>query len=138
MDLKLHGVRGSIPVPSRKVLKYGGHTTCMEISSDTFQLIIDLGSGFKNVEIKKNIPTFIVFSHFHHDHTQGFPFNSAVYDKDIQFHISSALLNRKEILKVLENCFSPPVFPLDILDDSINFNIMNFDTFPYEFYTQRL
>ena len=98
MDLKLHGVRGSIPVPSREVLKYGGHTTCMEISCDTFQLIIDLGSGFKNVEIKKNIPTFIVFSHFHHDHTQGFPFNSAVYDKDIQFHISSALLNRKEIL----------------------------------------
>ena len=46
MDLKLHGVRGSIPVPSRKVLKYGGHTTCMEISCDTFQLIIDLGSGF--------------------------------------------------------------------------------------------
>ena len=129
MDLILHGVRGSIPVPSRKVLKYGGHTTCMEISSDTFQLIIDLGSGFKNVEIKKNIPTFIVFSHFHHDHTQGFPFNSAVYDKDIQFHISSALLNRKEILRVLENCFSPPVFPLDILDDNINFNIMNFDTF---------
>ena len=119
MDLKLHGVRGSIPVPSRKVLKYGGHTTCMEISSDTFQLIIDLGSGFKNVEIKKNIPTFIVFSHFHHDHTQGFPFNSAVFDPDNQFHISSALLNRKEILKVLKNCFSPPVFPLDILNNKM-------------------
>ena len=129
MDLKLHGVRGSIPVPSKDVLKYGGHTTCIEISCETFQLIIDLGSGFKNVKIKKNIPTFIVFSHFHHDHTQGFPFNPAVYDKDNQFHISSALLNRRGILKVLKNCFSPPVFPLDILDDNINFNVLNFDTF---------
>ena len=62
MDLKLHGVRGSIPVPSRKVLKYGGHTTCMEISSDTFQLIIDLGSGFKNVEIKEYTYIHSVFS----------------------------------------------------------------------------
>ena len=129
MDLKLHGVRGSIPIPSKDVLKYGGHTTCMEISCKTFQLIIDLGSGFKNVKIKKNIPTFIVFSHFHHDHTQGFPFNSAVYDKGNQFHISSALLNRKGIVKVLKNCFSPPVFPLDIFDDNISFNVMNFDTF---------
>ena len=68
-----------------------------------------------------------MFSHFHHDHTQGFPFNSAVYDKDIQFHISSALLNRKEILRVLETVFT--CFPLYVLDDNINFNIMNFDTF---------
>ena len=129
MFLKLHGVRGSIPVPSKEVLKYGGHTSCIEVGSDSFQLIIDLGSGFKNVKIKKNIPTFIVFSHFHHDHTQGLPFNSAVFDQENQFHISSALLNRKGILKVLKNSFSPPVFPLDIITNNLNLNIMNFNTF---------
>ena len=102
MEFKLHGVRGSIPVPSKKALKYGGNTTCIEISNTSFQLIIDLGSGFQNVKIKKNIPKFIVFSHFHHDHTQGLPFNSAVFDPDNQFHISSALLNRKEIIKTLK------------------------------------
>ena len=82
MEFKLHGVRGSIPVPSKEALKYGGNTTCIEISDNSFQLIIDLGSGFQNVKIKKNIPKFIIFSHFHHDHTQGLPFNSAVFDPD--------------------------------------------------------
>ena len=56
MEFKLHGVRGSIPVPSKEALKYGGNTTCIEISNASFQLIIDLGSGFQNVKIKKNIP----------------------------------------------------------------------------------
>ena len=129
MEFKLHGVRGSIPVPSKEALKYGGNTTCIEISNASFQLIIDLGSGFQNVKIRKNIPKFIVFSHFHHDHTQGLPFNSAVFDPDNQFHISSALLNRKEIIKTLKNSFSPPAFPLDIMENNLNFNIMNFDTF---------
>ena len=105
MEFKLHGVRCSIPVPSKEALKYGGNTTCIEISDNSFQLIIDLGSGFQNVKIRKNIPKFIVFSHFHHDHTQGLPFNSAVFDPDNQFHISSALLNRKEITidKIMSN-----------------------------------
>ncbi len=129
MELKFHGVRGSIPVPSKEVLKYGGNTSCIELSSDSFQLIIDLGSGFKNVKIKKNIPTFVVFTHFHHDHTQGLPFNSALFDDDNQFHVSSALLNRKGISRTLINSFSPPSFPLDIISNNINLNIMNFDTF---------
>ena len=60
MEFKLHGVRGSIPVPSKEALKYGGNTTCIEISNASFQLIIDLGSGFQNVKIRKNIPKFIV------------------------------------------------------------------------------
>ena len=42
MEFKLHGVRGSIPVPSKEALKYGGNTTCIEISNASFQLIIDL------------------------------------------------------------------------------------------------
>ena len=53
MEFKLHGVRGSIPVPSKEALKYGGNTTCIEISNASFQLIIDLGSGFQNVKIRK-------------------------------------------------------------------------------------
>ena len=56
MEFKLHGVRGSIPVPSKEALKYGGNTTCIEISNASFQLIIDLGSGFQNVKIRKKDP----------------------------------------------------------------------------------
>jgi len=129
MELEFHGVRGSIPIPDKNFLGYGGNTTCIEIIAENFQLIIDAGSGFKNVKIREEIPTFLLFSHFHHDHLQGLPFNDALFSKMHQIHIGSGLINRKGLKKVLSSFFSPPLFPLDLVKNNITFNIMNFETF---------
>ena len=84
MKVEFHGVRGSLPIPAKNFLEYGGNTTSIEISSKDFQLIIDAGSGFRNIQIREETPTFLLFSHFHHDHLQGLPFNSALFSKKNQ------------------------------------------------------
>ncbi len=129
MEVEFHGVRGSIPIPSGNFMHYGGNTTCVEISSKNFQLIIDAGSGFKNVRIREDVPTFLLFSHFHHDHLQGLPFNSALFSIENQIHIASGLVERKELKEALSTAFAPPLFPLDLVNGNSTFNIMNFETF---------
>ena len=46
MKVKFWGVRGSIASPGPKTVRYGGNTTCIEIRTDSNELIIlDAGTG---------------------------------------------------------------------------------------------
>ncbi len=59
MDVIFHGVRGSTPTADQNFLKYGGSTTCTEILHEQFQIIFDAGTGFQNVAILKDRPTYL-------------------------------------------------------------------------------
>ena len=47
--LKFWGVRGSIPVPERDYLVYGGNTACVEIRAGKSIIIIDAGTGIRSL-----------------------------------------------------------------------------------------
>ena len=47
--IKFWGVRGSVPCPGPKTVRYGGNTTCMEINCGSRTLIIDAGSGIREL-----------------------------------------------------------------------------------------
>lgn len=79
MKLKFWGVRGSIPSPGEKTVRYGGNTTCIEVRTDTNQLIIlDGGTGIFPLAqtLLKELPitATILNTHSHWDHIQGLPF----------------------------------------------------------------
>lgn len=88
MIIKFWGVRGSIPVPGKDTVKYGGNTTCIEvITSEGNRLIFDAGTGIRALGNKLCAEEFgqgkgtahILFTHSHWDHIQGFPFFAPVY-----------------------------------------------------------
>lgn len=78
MKLTFHGVRGSIPSPGPDYIKYGGNTACIHIElNNGTDLILDAGTGIKSVGQKlaaKNNDIYLLLSHNHWDHIQGFPF----------------------------------------------------------------
>jgi phosphoribosyl 1,2-cyclic phosphodiesterase len=79
MKLKFWGVRGSIPSPGEKTVRYGGNTTCLEVRTDTNELIIlDGGTGIFPLAqtLLKELPVTanILNTHSHWDHIQGLPF----------------------------------------------------------------
>ena len=50
MRARFWGVRGSIPAPGPRTVRYGGNTPCveMEIAGETF--IIDAGTGIRELQ----------------------------------------------------------------------------------------
>jgi len=115
MRFTVHGVRGSVPNPSPAVLGYGGNTSCYEIETEQSQIFIDTGTGFRTAAVnKQHKPAFILFSHLHHDHIQGFPFNGGVYAPGADITLSSALFDAEYLHAALRGCFSGAYFPADI------------------------
>jgi phosphoribosyl 1,2-cyclic phosphodiesterase len=82
IKVKFWGVRGSIPCPGPTTVKYGGNTACIELRFDDRLVIIDAGSGIRELagfmlgnDLPKGpIKTQIFLTHTHWDHIMGFPF----------------------------------------------------------------
>ena len=128
MKFIIHGTRGSAPNANEKFLKYGGNTTCFEISTENQQIFYDAGTGFISAELfRKTKDIFIFFSHFHHDHIQGLPFNSALFQQGKDIVLTSALGNQMEILETLQRYFSGSYFPVDIFDILKHLSVQNFE-----------
>ena len=96
-----HGVRGSIPNPSKNTLGFGGNTACVEVKTSKYQLIFDAGSGFSKVDFSNDLQTILFISHFHHDHIQGLAFNSYNSDENKKIILTSAHSNSKDTYKNL-------------------------------------
>ena len=89
MKVKFWGVRGSIPCPGPKTMKYGGNGACLQLSVEGRKqiIVIDAGSGVRelaNSLIKNELPKgpldiSLYLSHTHWDHIMGFPYFVPIY-----------------------------------------------------------
>jgi phosphoribosyl 1,2-cyclic phosphodiesterase len=112
LKIKFYGVRGSLPVCGREFERYGGNTTCILILREHANriAILDAGTGIRNLGkelmskgISQNIIN-IVFSHFHWDHIQGFPFFAPAYNPEQKIGILA--FGRKGKIKNLKEIFT--------------------------------
>ena len=126
MKLITHGCRGSIPNPSKEMLRYGGNTTCFELNMDDFQIFFDTGSGFQNAVLDSNKQILIFFSHFHHDHLQGLAFSKYLLKPETKTFICSSLVNAEKLNKIIRRYFSGDFFPLDLFENLDNVTFSNF------------
>ncbi|MGE5436382.1 MAG: MBL fold metallo-hydrolase [Syntrophothermus sp.] len=132
MKLKFWGTRGSIPVPGKDTLKYGGNTPCVEIRSNDDKLIIlDGGSGIRELgnylisnqyedEIK------ILISHYHWDHIQGIPFFKPLYQAESRLKFYGLTINNMNIKDYLHLQMKSNYFPIkmDAVDAKVKYEHM--------------
>jgi phosphoribosyl 1,2-cyclic phosphodiesterase len=90
--VRFWGTRGSIPVPGRGTLRYGGNTSCVEVgSSDGARVLLDAGSGAhafaREVGPDVTRPGHLLLSHLHWDHVQGLPFCDPLFARDAPWRI---------------------------------------------------
>ena len=85
MTVQFWGVRGSLPTPGPGTVRYGGNTICVELRCGPHLLILDAGSGLRELGCAlaaSGVPVDadILLSHTHLDHICGLPFFAAMFD----------------------------------------------------------
>lgn len=94
---------------------YGSATTCVEISSPKTQIIIDGGTGIRNLSEKilsgtsgrVRGPFHIFMTHFHWDHLIGLPFFSPHFMPGVQIHYYAV---QSELSDIIKTVFKKPFF----------------------------
>ncbi|MBI4936760.1 MAG: MBL fold metallo-hydrolase [Nitrosomonadales bacterium] len=95
MKVKFWGVRGSIPSPGPKTMRYGGNTTCIEVrTGDNDLIILDGGTGIFPLAqtLLRELPVtaHIFNTHSHWDHIQGLPFFIPIFIPGNNIHLHGA------------------------------------------------
>ncbi|MEZ5972430.1 MAG: MBL fold metallo-hydrolase [Hyphomonadaceae bacterium] len=93
MKVRFWGTRGSIATPGGATLRYGGNTSCVEVTSDSgTTILIDAGTGANALgkalmEQDRGKRGHILISHTHWDHIQGLPFFAPLFAAGAEWHI---------------------------------------------------
>ena len=138
MIVTFWGVRGSIPVPGKSTIRYGGNTPCVTVEQDDTLVIIDCGTGLRVLGQKLSaesdddpIDAHILISHTHWDHIQGFPFFTPAFVPKNSFTIYGAKGVNRQIEDTLAGQMESPYFPvaLEAMAATLNFEAIEEQTF---------
>lgn len=139
--IKFRGIRGSHPIPSINMMKYGGNTSCIEVRVNGYTIIIDAGTGIIELgnELVKSyiasgtdernrtpIETLMLFSHAHQDHIHGFPFFKPAYIGSSKIHMFGTKNIGMDFIETLSNSMFTPYFPIHLGEMAAQLNINNF------------
>ncbi len=128
MYVRFWGTRGSIAAPGKDTVRYGGNTSCIEIRCGKEIFILDAGTGIRKLgyELLKENPRHIniLFSHFHWDHIQGFPFFSPIFNEKYSITLIGETKPNHTLEQSLATQLMFPYFPLSLkeLDAKISFH----------------
>ena len=90
MKIKFWGTRGSIPSSGANTWQYGGNTSCVEVIADDWLIILDAGTGIRemgaSLQIKKG-RIDLLLTHLHMDHILGMGFFKPFFNPNIEMHI---------------------------------------------------
>lgn len=114
-----------------EVGSYGLATTCVEVMSPRSRLIIDGGSGIRNLSEKimsgttgrGKGPFHIYMTHFHWDHLIGLPFFTPHFVPGMEIHYYSV---EPDLEKLIRSLFRKPYFPVpfEALQAKIHFHVI--------------
>lgn len=119
MRLRYCGVRGSTPAPGADFVEFGGHTSCVAVTSAGMRLptlILDAGTGIRSVTAMLGGQPFvgtILLTHLHWDHFHGLPFFAAADRDDSRVRVRFPDQRGGESAEqIMTRAMAPPVFPI--------------------------
>lgn len=116
-EVRLWGVRGSLPVWGPEFQRYGGNTICVEMRCGDHVILFDAGTGIARAGVSMRAERIteltLFFSHAHYDHIVGLPFFAPLYDPTVAITIASGhLAGRMSTREMLQEFMRLPFFPI--------------------------
>jgi phosphoribosyl 1,2-cyclic phosphodiesterase len=119
MRVTIWGCRGSVATPGAETVRYGGNTSCVEVSlDDGAVLVLDAGTGIRplgqELVARAARRITVLLTHLHLDHLEGLRFFAPLFDPEVQVDIWGPPSPVSSLQERIARSFSPPLFPLDL------------------------
>jgi phosphoribosyl 1,2-cyclic phosphodiesterase len=132
MEVTFWGVRGSVAVPSRRMLRYGGNTSCVHVLlADGTEIILDAGTGIRELGAARTSnanSVHVLLTHLHLDHIQGLLFFPPLFDPSNEISVYGPPAPGPNLDQRLARYLSAPLSPVDLHELPAR---VEFDSCPY-------
>jgi phosphoribosyl 1,2-cyclic phosphodiesterase len=118
VKVTIWGSRGSIPAPGPETMRYGGNTSCVQVTlSDGTLLVLDAGTGIRTLGL--NLPPTqglvnILLTHLHLDHIQGLMFFAPCFQPESEIVIWGPAAPEAPLLERIARYISAPLSPVEV------------------------
>jgi phosphoribosyl 1,2-cyclic phosphodiesterase len=118
VKIKIWGSRGSIPAPGPENVRYGGNTSCVQLTlSDGSVLVLDAGTGIRSLGLalqRMDRPLHILLTHLHLDHIQGLMFFAPVFWPESEIVIWGPASPEASLEDRIARLISAPLSPVEV------------------------
>ncbi|MDG2113179.1 MAG: MBL fold metallo-hydrolase [Actinomycetota bacterium] len=115
MKLRIWGSTGSIASPGADFARYGGNTSCVQLTTSAGEhLVLDGGTGVRLLgsELDGDAPVHVLLTHLHADHVVGLGFFRPLYTPGREVHLWGPPSDGHSFRTQLSTYFSHPLFPV--------------------------
>ena len=117
MKLKVWGARGSVPAPGPHMNRYGGNTSCVQLTLASGEdLILDAGTGIRTLglDLTGSTRIHILLTHLHLDHIQGLMFFPPCFKADAEITIWGPSSPEASLEDRVARYISAPLSPVEV------------------------
>ena len=117
MRVKVWGARGSVPSPGPHMNRYGGNTSCVQITlASGDELILDAGTGIRTLglDLTGRERIHILLTHLHLDHIQGLMFFPPCFRAESEITIWGPASPEASLENRVGRYISAPLSPVEV------------------------
>ena len=144
MNVKIWGSRGSVPAPGPETARYGGNTSCVQITLDDGRvLVLDAGTGIRGLGMalaasKDAVRVEILLTHLHLDHIQGLMFFAPCFSPDSEVVIWGPASPEASLEDRIARYISAPLTPIEVRELPCGVSFRDCPTTEWEIGSARL
>jgi phosphoribosyl 1,2-cyclic phosphodiesterase len=118
VNITVWGARGSVPAPGPETNRYGGNTSCVQVTlDDGTELVLDAGTGIRGLGLATEAdgrPIHILLTHLHLDHIQGLMFYAPLFRPGNQVIVYGPASPEASLMDRIARYISAPLSPVEV------------------------
>ena len=117
MKVHVWGARGSVPTPGPETNRYGGNTSCVQVTlSDGTVIVLDAGTGIRSMGVGWREPEQIniLLTHLHLDHIQGLMFFAPAFRPQAEITVWGPESSEGSLEDRIARYISAPLSPVEM------------------------